>query len=74
MDPVPDPLLLRKSGSAGDRTREYSWGRLDDYGIVIRRRVSLTSVGYVETFLVETVPSTLGGMELCGILWRLSFG
>ena len=22
MDPVPDPLLLRKSGSAGDRTRD----------------------------------------------------
>ena len=22
MDPVPDPLLLRKSGSAGNRTRE----------------------------------------------------
>jgi len=22
VDPVPDPLLLRKSGSAGDRTRD----------------------------------------------------
>jgi hypothetical protein len=23
VDPVPDPLLLRKSGSAGDRTRDF---------------------------------------------------
>ena len=25
MDPVPDPLLLRKSGSAGNRTRDISF-------------------------------------------------
>jgi len=53
---------------------QYSWGRLDDYRIVIRRRVNLTSVGYVETFLVETIPSAFGVRELCGILWRFSFG
>jgi hypothetical protein len=30
MDPVPEPLLLRKSGSAGNRTRNSGYAARDE--------------------------------------------
>jgi hypothetical protein len=41
MDPVPDPLLLRKSGSAGNRTQtSASASRNSDYWTTVSMKVS----------------------------------
>jgi hypothetical protein len=66
VDPVPDPLLLRKSGSAGNRTRTS--------GLAARNSDHYTTeVVYFTTHLLrilETRVSNLGlGSGLCDILF-----
>jgi hypothetical protein len=54
VDPVPDPLLLRKSGSAGNRTQDL-W--------ICRQKLWPLDQWY-STFFVPVFPDTIS-LQLC---------
>jgi hypothetical protein len=51
VDPVPDPLLLRKSGSSGNRKLALTWPtKRRSLGGIVRSRTQATQFIFVQTF------------------------
>jgi hypothetical protein len=77
VDPVPDPLLLRKSGSAGNQTRDL-WicsqklsTRLQrrSEGLLSQLKNAMTSSGIIYYIRLASLPNLLRGFHL---IFRLS--
>ena len=71
MDPVPDPLLLRKSGSAGNRTRDsVSVARNSDRKLIVKPNNENFNDFYSTPNITEMIKEREETDGACGTCWR----